>query len=333
MEPRQFNQRRGQTRVGGSQRVFPNRLIVPLNPLGLESGSSFALECIRVAPLPADLLIYSTTKMGRHREATVNRADVWTLTFVVQRISARFASAWILHCLQISVSHSDQVEKTVQAQDRQCVVGALLHERLRPEGNAHAGNAEHGKIVRSVAYGNHLLQRDVLLPDNLLKKLGLLCSIHYLRLHLSTDGAVDDVEFVRKDVVDTEARLQMPGEEGKATGQDRCFVAEELQGTDQLLGAFDERNFAEQFLHAILGQSPQKRDSASEALLEFDLTTHGRLCDLRDLIRHPRHLRQFVDDFTLNQGGVHIKRKQTAVAPEDALALEGDIDHQLLSCR
>src|SRR5216683_7980042 len=86
MEPRQFNQRRGQTRVGGSQRVFPNRLIVPLNPLGLESGSSFALECIRVAPLPADLLIYSTTKMGRHRETAVNRADVWTLTFAVQRI-------------------------------------------------------------------------------------------------------------------------------------------------------------------------------------------------------------------------------------------------------
>ena len=169
------------------------------------------------------------------------------MTFAVQRISARFASAWMLHCLQIPVSHSDQVEETVQAQDRQCVVGALLHERLRPECNTHAGDSEHGEIVRSVANGNHLLQRDVLLPDNLLKKLGLLCSIHYLRLHLSTDCTVDDVEFVRKDVVDTEARLQMPGEEGKAPRQNRCLVAEELQGTDQLFGAFDERNFAEEF--------------------------------------------------------------------------------------
>ena len=40
---------------------------------------------------------------------------------------------------------------------------------------------------------------------------------------------------------------------------------------------------------------------------------------------------QFVDDFRLDQRGIHIESNQAAVAPVDTLSLECDIDIELVS--
>src|SRR4051794_39422738 len=105
------------------------------------------------------------------------------------------------------------------------MIGASSYERLCAKSDAHACDAQHRQIVRSVTDGDDLFQRDVFLLDDSLKQLGLFGSIDYLGRYISTDHAVNDIELVGKDVIDAHARLQMPGKESKAAREDGCFIA------------------------------------------------------------------------------------------------------------
>ena len=77
-------------------------------------------------------------------------------------------------------------------------------------------------------------------------------------------------------------------------------------------------------------ESLEQRDAAREALVETELAAHGGFCDARDLIADSGEPGQLVDDFALNQGGIHIEDEEAAIAAEDALALEADVDGELL---
>jgi hypothetical protein len=68
-----------------------------------------------------------------------------------------------------------------------------------------------------------------------------------------------------------------------------------------------------------------------EALVEGEVAAHGGFGDAGDLIAGSGEAGQLVDDFALDEGGIHIKNEEAAIAAEDALALEADVDGELLS--
>jgi hypothetical protein len=87
------------------------------------------------------------------------------------------------------------------------MAGRLPYDGLCPEGDTHAGNSKHGQIVCAVAYRNHLLERDVFLMSNLPQQLGLSRAIHDLCPNLSADLAVDNIQLIGEDVVDSQVLL------------------------------------------------------------------------------------------------------------------------------
>src|SRR5580698_8651970 len=125
------------------------------------------------------------------------------------------------------------------------MAGCLSNDGLCPEGDAHAGNSKHGQIVGSVTYRNDLLERDVLLAGNLAQQFGFSWTINDLGFNLAADLAIDDVQFIGEDVVDSQSLLQVPGEEGEASRQDCRFITKHLERANQLLCSLDQRNRAQ----------------------------------------------------------------------------------------
>ena len=67
------------------------------------------------------------------------------------------------HPHQIPVADPDEIEQPIETEMRQRMIGALPHQRLGPEGDTHPRQIEHGQVVRPVAHGDHLLERDTFL--------------------------------------------------------------------------------------------------------------------------------------------------------------------------
>src|SRR5258708_12402330 len=74
-------------------------------------------------------------------------------------------------------------------------------------------------------------------------------------------------------------------------------------------------------------------NASGEALLEVHLAAHGGRGDCRNLFAHAVEFREFVDDFAVNQRGVHVEDEQPAVPPINAFTLERDVDIKLLRDR
>ena len=127
-------------------------------------------------------------------------------------------------------------------------------------------------------------------------------------------------------MVDAEPLLKNAPKEGEAAGEDRRLVAESPQGADQPLGAVGERNAVDDLLQRPLGQAFQQRHAASERLLEIELAAHRALGDLPNFLAGAGQRGQLVDHLALDQRGVHVERDQPAVAPEDRVVLERDVD-------
>src|SRR6202034_1070085 len=113
--------------------------------------------------------------------------------------NALMLDSWVRPCLEIfkiTLPHSYQIEQAVQPQKRDRMTSGLSYDRLCSESDAHAGNSKHRQIVRPVAYGNHLLKRDVLLVGNLPQQSGLSCAVHNLGPDLPADFAVNNIQLI-----------------------------------------------------------------------------------------------------------------------------------------
>jgi hypothetical protein len=90
------------------------------------------------------------SKLNCHLDRSV--AEWRDLRFFLRRLPISDPGA-----SQIPVAHANQVEQTVQSEKRDGVTGGLPHQRLCPERDAHAGDAQHGQIVGAVPDRNHLV--------------------------------------------------------------------------------------------------------------------------------------------------------------------------------
>ena len=138
--------------------------------------------------------------------------------------------------------------------------------------------------------------------------------------------AVADVERVGVQMIDAEPLLQHAAEEREAAGQDRGLVAEPPQRADQPLGAVGQRNAVDDLLQRDSRAALQQRDAAAERLLEIQLAAHRALGDRPHLVADAGQPRELVDHLALDQRRVHVERDQPAIAAEDRVVLEGDVD-------
>ncbi|MNN19491.1 hypothetical protein D3C81_1327350 [compost metagenome] len=122
----------------------------------------------------------------------------------------------------------------------------------------------------------------------------------------------------------------MLGEVSETARQDRGFVAQTLELGKQGLGALGQAQRGADLVEHANIQALEQGQTLFEAGAEVQLTTHGPFGDFRHLLAHASGLGQLVDHFGLDQGRVHIEHRQTAVATEQRVLLEGDVDVQLL---
>src|ERR1700679_2962754 len=102
------------------------------------------------------------------------------------------------------------------------------------------------------------------------------------------------------DEIDAKALLQRAGKEGKSARQNGCLVTEQPESSYQSFGAVGEWDRIEQSVDAFSRQALEEGDPASEALIKSDLSAHGGLGDADDTVADAGHLRQLVDDFSLD---------------------------------
>ena len=151
------------------------------------------------------------------------------------------------------------------------------------------------------------------------------------RLHRDASHfAIHHFQLVGEYIVNAQLGLQLLGEVREAAGQDGGLVAQSLEFGEQGFGAFSQaQRRADRVQHAHV-QALEQRKTLLEAGTKIQLAGHRALGNLRNLLAHTGRLGQLIDDFGFDQGGVHVEHRQAAVATEQGVFLEGDIDIQFL---
>ena len=210
------------------------------------------------------------------------------------------------------------------------LLGRLLDQRLGTEGDAEPGEAEHRQVVGSITHGDGLLQAQSFLLRQLAQQIGLALGIDDRLDRHAGDLAVFDLQLVGEYVVDAQLGLQLLGEIAEAAGEDRRLVAQALELGEQHLGTLGQAQAGADIGQHVFRQPLEQRQALLEAGAEIQFAAHRALGDLRHLLANASGLGQLVDDLGLDQRRVHIEHGQATVAPVDRIALEGDIDVQLL---
>ncbi len=208
--------------------------------------------------------------------------------------------------------------------------GLFFDNGFGMKGDTQTGNRQHRQIIGTVTYSYHLFSTDTFLLRQLLQQAGLHPTIDDLALDLAGQLAVLKIELIGMDIINPEFLLEIVGEIGKATGEDRHLVAEVFECTDQPLRPFGDRQLLGNPLQHRLIQTFQQRHAPPKALGEIDFAAHGRLGNFRHLIADAGHLRQFIDHLGLDQRGIHVETDQATAAAVEIVLLHGHIDIHLL---
>ena len=75
----------------------------------------------------------------------------------------------------------------------------------------------------------------------------------------------------------------------------------------------------------------QQRDALAQRRLELDLAAHRALGDFSDMVLQPGEIREFVDAFLADHGGIHVRQKKLLAPRGDRL--HDDIDRQVAARR
>ncbi|RMO16054.1 hypothetical protein ALQ47_05300 [Pseudomonas cichorii] len=235
-----------------------------------------------------------------------------------------------LSAATFTVTEAQQVQNPVQTQCRNRLFGRLLDQWLGAERDPETGNRQHRQVIGTVTHRNRLLQAQTFLVRQLAQQIRLALSIDN-RLDRHTGHlAIDHFQLVGEHVIDTQLRLQLPGKVSETARKDRGLVAQALEFGKQVFSAFGQAQGSTDLIQHLHIQPLEQRQALLEAGAEIQLATHGALGDFRNLLTDASRLGQFIDDFGLDQGRVHVEHGQTTVAAEQRVLLERDIDVQLL---
>src|SRR5581483_9551372 len=124
--------------------------------------------------------------------------------------------------------------------------------------------------------------------------------------------------------------LKVASEKGEAAGEDAGLVTMATEGGNENLRAGSDGNAIEEFHDASFWEAAEERQAAGEALLKIEFAAHGCAGDAGDFVADTFHFGQLVDDFGLNEGGIHIEDDEAARAAEFRFRLNRDVDAEVV---
>ena len=199
------------------------------------------------------------------------------------------------------------------------------------EGDAQTGYAQHGEIVGSVAHGNGLGYVYLLYLGNETEQFGLALAVYDIAHITAGQLAVFYLQFVGVHVVYAVLLLQVFAEIGEAAGEDGYLVAVFLEDVHQAVHSLGDGEMFGNVLHDGDIQSFQEGYAFAEAFHKIYLAPHGTLGDGFYLVAHAGTHGQFVNDFRLDEGGVHVEADEAAHAAVHVVQLEGEVYLQFRS--
>ena len=103
-------------------------------------------------------------------------------------------------------------------------------------------------------------------------------------------------------------------------------------GHDQFAAAGSRPDaFGQHFVDDADRHALQQRHTLAQCRLELDLAAHRALGDFSDMVLQPREIRELVDAFLADHGGIHVGQKQLLAPGGDRL--HNDIDRQVAARR
>ena len=204
--------------------------------------------------------------------------------------------------------------------------GLTLQHLLGVEGDAKPGGRNHLHVVCTIAHRNHLIQQQILLFGKLLQQIRLRLRVHNLPDHPACEESVGDFKLVGIGIINPENLLDVLDHEIKAAADERGFVAQPLERSDELRNSFGVRNGACDLLDPCHFQILEMRHALSQGFREIIPLRHRLICDPFDLGGFPGELGNLVDDLALDEGHVRVKDDQPLVAAENVVLLNGKIE-------
>ncbi len=186
----------------------------------------------------------------------------------------------------------------------------FIHFRFGMVGNTQPGNFDHRQIVRAIADGDGLLDRDGIFLCQTRQRIGFVLRIHDVADDLSGEFAVHDLQLVCHHGGQTQLVTQVVGKEGEPAGGNRHFPAERLQLEYQLRKPRHQGQFIAHLTQNVSIGPLQGRHALSQAGGEIQLAAHRALGDFRHQLSAARQFSNLVNTLDLNGGGVHVHYQQ-----------------------
>jgi len=199
-------------------------------------------------------------------------------------------------------------------------MGGLRHRGLGVEGDAEAGFAQHGEIVRAVADGHRLMRGEfvrlaqfdergelrLLAEDRLAHAAG-----EFARLHFENIGAV---------LMEADLLGDLLREQREAARDERRVGAVGAHGLDELAAAGRERDaLGDHLVHHAFLKPFEQGDALAQRRLEGDLAAHGAFGDGGHMGLHADEIGELIDAFLPDHGGIHVGEDEAAATVCGAL--------------
>jgi tRNA dimethylallyltransferase len=186
--------------------------------------------------------------------------------------------------------------------------------RLGVKGDAEPGRSEHPQVVGAVADSNRLRRRQAQFFGELQKRVTLSVAGHDRRPHGAGESAIGEVEMIGHDMIKTELRRNMFGENGKAAADQgghgtvashrRDERARPRHQSDACRGVFKNGG-----RHA-----PQQGDALFESGDKVDLAVHRLTGDLGDFRPQLEEIGEFVEHLVLDHRRFQVGDEQPLAA-------------------
>ena len=134
---------------------------------------------------------------------------------------------------------------------------------------------------------------------------------HDIAQHLAGQRTIHHFQTVRQPMVDMPFGGETVNDLMESPGHDADLPTMTVKLVDQRQRAIGEVQLVVHGVEHAHGQSLEQCDTLTQRITEFDFPAHGTFGDLRYLVAAAGRLAELVDDFLVDQRGIHIHDKQT----------------------
>ena len=192
---------------------------------------------------------------------------------------------------------------------------------------------QHEEIVRAVPDGDHLVERHVLAPRQLLQEICLALGIDDGPDHPAGEDAALDLERVAPGEIDPEPLLQRLGGDGEAAGDHRGPIAQPLEHAKQGLRALGQGEVVRQLVEHLRIEPAEQCHPLAQALVVVHLPLHRPAGDRGHLLPDAVRAGQLVDHLDADEGGIHVHDDQPLAPAEQRFPLQRAVETRLAGGR